>query len=82
MWPVERLARELPDPFELLEDEDFVILRCRRCEWTARFSAAGITLEEILRAAREHRCPRCGRHGQPVAHGDGRTRARLCAELR
>ncbi len=57
MWPVEELRPSLPDTFQACEDPDFVALRCSQCGWTAWFSAIGATIEEMVRAARAHRCP-------------------------
>ncbi len=57
MWPVDALRPLLPESFRASEDKHFVELRCERCGWTATFSAAGATAEEILKAARAHRCP-------------------------
>jgi len=71
MWPVDVLLFPLPDSFQAFEDEHFFELRCRKCGQTvATFSAPAAQPEEILKAARAHRCPtpvyfkhcvRCGR---------------------
>ncbi len=57
MWPVHGLRALLPEHLHACEDTDFLALRCRRCGWTAWFSAHGADPQEIERTAREHRCP-------------------------
>jgi|GEM_PF-1602044 hypothetical protein len=57
MWPAKDTVIRLPEHLILLEDIEIVELDCQRCGIVARFSAAGCRPEEIMREAREHRCP-------------------------
>ncbi len=56
MWPVHELEERLGNSFRVCEDEDFVVVRCRRCGWTAWFSAT-TARESIVAEAARHRCP-------------------------
>jgi hypothetical protein len=57
MWPAKDTIIRLPEHLILLENTEIVELDCQRCGIVARFSAAGCRPEEIMREAREHRCP-------------------------
>ncbi len=82
MWPVDELRSVLPETLQACEDTDFVVLRCWRCGWAAWFSAAGATVEEMVRAARAHQCPSslplCDGCGELLARGEETTHARRC----
>ncbi len=56
MWPVHELEERLDNSFRVCEDEDFVVVRCRRCGWTAWFSATAAR-ESIVAEAKQHSCP-------------------------
>jgi aspartyl/asparaginyl beta-hydroxylase (cupin superfamily) len=54
MWPVEEVQRYLPKSFQVYEEEDFIVLRCLKCNWTIRFSAYGVDPGRILWEAYSH----------------------------
>ncbi len=56
MWPVDSLRWLLPDSFQAFEDTHFVQLLCTRCDWTAIFSASGVSTDTLIAEARLHRC--------------------------
>ena len=56
MRPFEEIRQHLPDHLSYTESEDFLTLRCRRCGWTATFSAFTPRLDCFLADAQEHRC--------------------------
>lgn len=57
MRPISLLHHDLPAHLHLVEDPDILTLVCARCGDVAHFSASGATVDELHRAAQDHRCP-------------------------
>lgn len=57
MWPVEELRRLLPTHLRARLAARYVEVTCERCGELMVFGRDKATVEEVLKAARAHRCP-------------------------
>lgn len=57
MWPIEELRRLLPTHLRARLAARYVEVTCERCGELMVFGRDRATVEEVLKAARTHRCP-------------------------